>query len=165
MREKVKEYRVNPSIQKVKKDLVQVEKTVKKIKSRDGIFKGKYKVITNKDVTSISVDKTPFVRAYYIGLVKTMSLSKQATKLLCYILAERIEQGKTSFFYFREIANKVTGIQLNNLTIALRELIDNEFIYKSNVRNEYWLNIEYFSKGNRAKICEEFNETVLDIQS
>ncbi len=103
------------------------------------------------------VDKDEFVKIFISGITNIVDLSQLAQQVLSYFFtASKIGDDKVYFNMVEccEFTNKSTVSCSRGLT----ELLEKDFIARSSQMNIYFINVNYFFKGDRYTL---FNDVIL----
>lgn len=100
------------------------------------------------------VDKEEFVKIFIAGLARYMELSQLGQQILGYFFhATKIGDDKV-YFDIHECV-KFTGKSTVSCSRGLTELLDKEFVARSNQINIYFINVNLFFKGDRYTLFDD----------
>ncbi len=103
------------------------------------------------------VDKDEFVKIFISGITSIVDLSQLAQQILSYFFnASKIGEDKV-LFDMHECC-KFTNKSTVSCSRGLTELLEKDFIARSSQMSVYFINVNYFFKGDRYTL---FNDVVL----
>jgi predicted transcriptional regulator len=101
------------------------------------------------------VDKEDFVKIFTSGMKELFDLSKNTLKVFSYLLS--ITSFDDKIFFELNHCKKYTGYTSRETIFkAIRELLQNGIIAKSLHPNMYFINPNYFYKGDRLVMIREY---------
>lgn len=160
---KVTNYKVNNK-SPFMDELLEVE-----ISSRRRIIAGKSpSMIVNSDTGQVEgvqtfavlekVDKEQFTKIYRQGLAGMFGLSKSGVKVFSFI-ASIVRPNKDEVIFEMDECKKFTGYKTHApIMTGLSELIENNFIARSNKHYRYFINPSMFFNGSRVAFIKMYQE-------
>lgn len=127
-------------------------------------FKNQYKRDGDELLPVVGVlEVTPFVRVYATAEHRKIvcALSPAASKLLLWVMYD-IKHGKDAIWINKDRLMHECSISLNTYKKALEELIRYALFAYTIKRDVYWINPEFFFKGDRVK---KYPKCVLIVKS
>jgi hypothetical protein len=102
------------------------------------------------------VDKAQFLKIYVSSLANFFDLSKNAVKIFSY-LSSILEINRDFIYVDIDECMKFTGYNSRKSILkGLSELIENQFIARSNRTNKYFINPTIFFNGDRLVLLNEY---------
>jgi hypothetical protein len=158
--DKFKGYKVNPSLYELAGHLVEGRKTIRTKGTRPGKVGGKDEVIYLTEQVKTYIDTSPFIIVYKNSFDLIAELSANAQKVYFYCL-KHLEYNRTDVLLVRGEIQESTKLSLSSISRGINELLDNEFLFKSNRKHFYFINLNIAHYGNRDEMYEEYEKTVL----
>lgn len=157
----VKEHLMNPSIVLIGYMLEETKKTIRNKERRVGKVDGKLDVIFNDERVLVYKDTSKFVKMYLDSgaLEEYNKLSKAAQRLMTTII-NRLEYNQDSFYYSPSLFSKDANINEYSVSIYIKELLENEWIFKSTDFKKYWVNLCYICIGDRDELYRKYRQAV-----
>lgn len=162
-RNRDKTYKINPALEVVGHDIYENKHLIRTRGTYDGVFKGRPTEIIKEERAKVLQDKAPFLKLYIDtnALALYTELSLGAQKLLLYIIKEKLEFEKDYIYLTLGTIPVSQGMSKATISTGFYELLDREWIFKSNVKYKFWFNINYISFGNREEMYKKFLETTI----
>lgn len=88
---------------------------------------------------------------------KYKELPKSASTLLYYIF-ENININSDEIYLHRSVVLRKTGMVIDTYNKARKHLIENEWIFESEIQNMYFINLSRFCKGRAEDIVQKVDE-------
>lgn len=151
----------NPTNTMVGHVLKEGKETVKSnIEKRVGKVNGKLDVIYTDERVIKYKDAAKFVKFYTeVGALEAFcELSSGAQRLLTVII-NRLGYNEDYFYYTPVTMSKQANIAEAALSTYMRELLKEEWIYKSTENKKYWINLVYICVGDRAQMYARYKAT------
>ncbi len=156
----IKEYKVNPSIELVGYLLTETKETLRTRDRRIGKVNGKIEVIFNTDRVLKYKDTSKFIKVYVdSNMFREYNLLSSTAQRLLTSIMEKLEYNQDSFYYSPSSLSKDADIDERNVSIYMKELLDKEWIFKSDDKRRYWINLCYFCIGDREEIYRKVKAT------
>jgi hypothetical protein len=155
-----KEHIVNPGLLLVGHFLYEVKET---IRNKDKKFKkvnGSLEVVYTDERVSAYKDIGKFIKVYEESdaLGEFIKLSASAQRLMYAIIKET--PINVDYFYYAPISlGKIANINEHNVSTYIRELLEKEWLYRSNEKRKYWINPCFFYKGDREELYKKYKIT------
>lgn len=125
---------------------------------------GKYRAITkivdtgngieyHKKNIKIRKDTRKYIKIFQDAesLKRMLLLTTTAQRVLHFILNKMDTHG-LSIYIFSNQFTKELDISRQSLSTGLKELLDNGWIFKSDVKKMYWINLYYMCKGSMEDV-------------
>lgn len=104
------------------------------------------------------VDSEKFVKIYHKGIVEMFNLSKTGIKIFGYF-ASIAKPNKDEIIFEIEDCKKYTGYQTDKSILkGLSELVESNFIARSNKFYKYYINPTMFFNGSRVAFIKMYQE-------
>lgn len=155
-----RKYLINPSIELVGYLLTETKRTIKTNKVRIGIVDGKLTKISTDDRQFVYQDNSKFVKFYLDSdsLMEFSELSTSAQKMISYLI-KNMEYGKDFVYLYNYKMIKEVGLSDTSISLAKNELVEKEWLFKSEETHKYWINLCYFCIGDREEIYRRYKNT------
>lgn len=95
-------------------------------------------------------DAEPFVKVYNIGLALWMGLGRTTGIVLGYVLLN-LDYNKDYVLFNIKICADELGLSEMSVRRAIGELLNRRILAKSTIPSKYYVNINYFFRGDRLK--------------
>lgn len=163
LRNRDKVYTVNPALSLVGHSIYESKHTIRTRGSYDGVFKGRPTEIIKEERAKVLEDKSPFLKFYIDSnaLAACIELSLSAQKVLLYIIKEKLEFEKDYIYLTLGTIPTSQGMAKSTIFAGFTELLDTEWIFRSDLKYKFWFNVNYISFGNREEIYKKFLETTI----
>lgn len=154
---KTKEHDFNPSLVEVGKLLMVTKKTKVTGKKRIEKEGNRRVVVADAKVYEGLKDTSQYKKVYNDAdtFLAFCELSKGAQRLMAVIIAD-LEKEVHWFYYSPGILAKKISVEEYRVSELLKELVNNDWIYKSTEPKKYWINLLLVSSGSRVKLYEEY---------
>lgn len=163
MKKERKQYKINPSLEVIGHFIYEGKKLIRTKGTREGIVAGKPEQIISEERIKTLQDRSAFIKFFMDSdsIQEFIELSSSAQRIVAHIIKYHLEFNK-SYVYLtiKELESKL-DLGRSSISIGFNELLDREWLYKSDIPYKYWLNISFICYGNREDIYEEFKNTVL----
>jgi hypothetical protein len=154
-------YKVNPSLARIGYSMYEYKKTLRIKGKREGIVDGIESTIFNEETVSDYEDRRTYWKIFTNTLEKLSNLSKYANKLYAYIIKNKLKYGEHKFVLVAIESMRDLEISNGTMSKAISELVEAELIYRTDIKYQFFINLEYISYGDEVKIYKEFVHTVL----
>lgn len=161
MEKEIKTVKTNPSLVEVGNGMHDYKKSIRSKGKRVGIVGGREEEVSIDERVTRYEDRRTYFKFFKGKLERISMLSKMAREMYFYILENKMEYGKHSFILIYIESAKDMKVSESTVSRAMRELLDEELIYKSDLRFVYFLNISVVSFCNDEEVYREFVHTVL----
>jgi hypothetical protein len=104
------------------------------------------------------VDSEEFVKLFQGSMAAIFGLSKAAQRIFSYIFSITKPSQDTLLFRIEDCKEATKYNSIQTIYIGLAELLDNEFIAKSDITNVFFINPQIFYKGDRLIILREYRK-------
>lgn len=162
VKQKDKVYFINPALEMVGQSMYEVYKAIKTKGHRtikhDNGSEGKVRI---KEEELIIKDKSRFFKFYIDGdgLGKFLELSITAQRVLVYLLTKKLEFGKDYVYVTGTVDCKKVEMSRASFSIGFNELIDQEWLFRSEESYKFWINVGFVSYGDREEMYSRtYNE-------
>jgi hypothetical protein len=106
--------------------------------------------------TKKSVDAEEFVKIFQGSMAAIFGLSKAAQRVFNFVFSV-IKPSQDTLIFRVDDCKEATGYNsIQTIYSGLAELLDNEFIAKSDITNVFYINPQIFYKGDRLIILREY---------
>jgi hypothetical protein len=104
------------------------------------------------------VDTARFVKIYLEGVKSTTRLAKAGMQVFEVVYHQMRENPETDKIELNFYLTKKFGIEMSERTYqrGLRELLDNEFLYRSPSADVFFININFMFNGNRINLAKSY---------
>lgn len=99
------------------------------------------------------VDKERFVKLYLAGLKQAVGLSKAGLEVF-QLVYDQMRENKDRDYVLLSVHK--TDMNVRGFNRGLRELIERKFLFRSMIRDQYWVNIQYMFNGNRLAFVKAY---------
>lgn len=147
-------YETNPSLYEVGKDIYEKGQTIRYLPPRRGVFHGNSVEIHREERIRVYDDTRQYFKLFKAGVMAYAFLSKGSREVLGYIL-NSMNYGDDKFYFLVKECKKVVDLSDTSIQVALRQLLEEEWIYKSSNRYWYWINIGFIAYGPVEKKIKE----------
>lgn len=156
-KERDKVYTMNPFLKAVGHFMYDDKATIR-TKTVKGVFRGKETDIIKTDRIPVIKDKSPFLKFYLDsgGLREFMELSLGAQKVLMYLIENKLEFEKDFVYVTLSTIPESEGMKRSTIVTGFYELLDRQWIARSDVNYKFWINMCFFSYGNREDIFRQY---------
>ena len=103
-----------------------------------------------------TVDSEEFAKVFQGAMATLFGLSKAAQRVFNYLLFITRPSQDTLLFRIEDCKQATTYNSIQTIYSGLAELLDNQFIAKSDITNVYFINPQIFYKGDRLIILREY---------
>jgi hypothetical protein len=105
-----------------------------------------------------AVDQGQFVKIYLAGIKNTAKLTKAGMQVFEMVYNQMRENPQTDKIELNVYLAKKFGMELSERTYqrGLRELLENEFLYRSPSADVFFVNIMYMFNGNRITLAKSY---------
>jgi len=105
-----------------------------------------------------AVDQGQFVKIYLEGVKNTTKLAKAGMQVFEIVYNQMRENPQTDKIELNFYLAKKFGIEMSERTYqrGLRELLENEFLYRSPSADVFFVNIMYMFNGNRITLAKSY---------
>jgi len=105
-----------------------------------------------------AVDQGQFVKIYLEGIKNTAKLTKAGMQVFEIVYNQMRENPQTDKIELNVYLAKKFSIEISERTYqrGLRELLENEFLYRSPSADVYFVNIMYMFNGNRIILAKSY---------
>ena len=105
-----------------------------------------------------AVDQGQFVKIYLEGIKNTAKLTKAGMQVFEIVYNQMRESPQTDKIELNPYLAKKFGMELSERTFhrGLRELLENEFLYRSPSTDVFFVNIMYMFNGNRITLAKSY---------
>jgi len=154
---KDREYKYNPSVELVGHLLKETKRTIRTNKVRIGKIEGKLTKIATDDREYVYQDDSKFIKVFLDSdaLNEFIDLSSSAQKVLCSII-KTMKYNEDFVYVYNHSLLKDTGLSDTSISLGKKELLEKEWLFKSDVNHMYWINLCYICIGNRDEIYRKF---------
>lgn len=90
-----------------------------------------------------------------INIRRFFSLKPMTVKVLMYIIS-KVRYNEDFIVFSNNDCMLVTNLSYNSTRIAIRELLEKEFIFDSYREKEYWIDCTFFYNGSFEKKSDEY---------
>ncbi len=105
-----------------------------------------------------NVDAEEFVKIFQGSMGAIFGLSKAAQRVFNYVFST-IRPSQDTLLFRVDDCKQTTGYNsIQTIYSGLAELLDNEFIAKSDITNVFYINPQIFYKGDRLIILREYRK-------
>jgi hypothetical protein len=105
------------------------------------------------------VDSEKYVKLFTDKIALWLELTKNAQRVLCYIISE-MRNGSDKVFFDEEKLKKVTGYKSSvPIYSGLAELMEHQIIARTHYPSVYFINPYYMFNGDRILFLESFECT------
>lgn len=104
------------------------------------------------------VDQAQFVKVYLAGIKQTQNLTNAGYKVfeLVYNRMRDTPQSDSILLTHHDAQRYDVKMSERTFRRGLRELLEQEFLYRSRVRDMYWVNVNYMFNGNRITLAKMY---------
>lgn len=153
VKQRDKRYKINPYLELVGHSIFP-DKVTTRTEPYTGVHNGKRADMVKEYKLRILKDKSRFFKFYIDsdGLSEFMELSLGAQKVLMYLIKNKLEF--ESDFIYVTLSTIPVGEGMSRTTIVkgFYELLDRNWIARAEEPYKFWINVGYFSYGNRENI-------------
>ena len=105
------------------------------------------------------VDETQFVKLYLAGIKQTTKLTKAGLQVFELVYHQMRANPQSDRLELNHYLTKDFGLLMSIQTFrrGLRELLENEFLYRSTSTDVYFVNINFIFNGNRITLAKSYN--------
>lgn len=105
-----------------------------------------------------AVDQGQFVKIYLAGIKNTAKLTKAGMQVFEIVYNQMRENPQTDKIELNVYLAKKFGMEMSERTYqrGLRELLENEFLYRSPSADVFFVNIMYMFNGNRITLAKSY---------
>lgn len=105
-----------------------------------------------------NVDAEEFVKIFQGSMAAIFGLSKAAQRVFSYVFSA-VKPSQDNLIFRADDCKEATGYNsIQTIYSGLAELLDNEFIAKSDITNVFFINPQIFYKGDRLIILREYRK-------
>jgi len=157
-----KRYIVNPSLQLVGYLLKEDKRTVRVKDTRLGRVEGKITTIFNEDREKVYKDNSKFIKVFLDSdtFTEITMLTITAQKVLSAVI-KRIEYNKSYVYFSSNLLAKSLDLNTEMITRGIKELVDSEWLFRSDEKYKYWINLGLVCLGNREDMYREYKKTII----
>jgi hypothetical protein len=105
-----------------------------------------------------AVDQSQFVKIYLEGIRNTAKLTKAGLQVFEIVYNQMRENPQTDKIELNSYLAKKFGMEMSERTFqrGMRELLENQFLYRSPSTDVYFVNIMYMFNGNRITLAKSY---------
>jgi len=105
-----------------------------------------------------AVDQGQFVKIYLAGIKNTAKLTKAGLQVFEIVYCQMRENPQTDKIELNFYLAKKFGIDMSERTYqrGLRELLENDFLYRSPSADVFFVNINFMFNGNRITLAKSY---------
>ena len=161
VKQEKKMYKWNPTLELVGYVLSDTNKTIRNKDKRIGRVSGKLDVIYVNEQVKVYKDNSKFVKIFLDSnaLGEFIELSSAAQRLMNFII-NRLEYNQDYFYYIGNIMARESNIDESRISTYINELVDKEWIFRSDERGKYWINLCYICIGDRDELYRKYKQAV-----
>ena len=106
----------------------------------------------------LEVDQGQFVKIYLAGVKGTARLTKSGMQVFEIVYNQMRDNPQTDKIELNFYLAKKFGVEMSERTYqrGLRELLENDFLYRSPSSDVYFVNITYMFNGNRITLAKRY---------
>lgn len=154
IRERDKKYTINPYLEVVGHSMFEGKILARTNGSYQGIYKGKEAKIIKEDRVKVIQDRSKYLKFYLdtAALSEFVELSLSAQKILLYLIVNRLEFEKDYVNVTISTIPVGPGMSRTTINSGFYELLDRNWLARSEEPYKFWINVGFFSYGSREEI-------------
>lgn len=168
LRKERKRYKLNPYLVDVAYDLIEDKKLIRTVGNRKSVIDGKNTIVTTQDYAKGYKDVGLFTKLYSRSnaLHELIELTASAQRMLVYIIENKLESDKSYVWLTVGLIGKELEMSDSTTNASFNELLDREWLCRSDEQHKYWINIARICVGARDTIYfKEYGANLVKLKS